>query len=299
MKWTVVNAQSRDVERQHLNKILKEIESSYTLVNDRVNQTNNNLGNVQNGLTTTITKVINNVLPAGDLATQVTLTGAVTGVSVKVPGQNAVTINTSLSEDFVTEAPIDNNRYWRYQGNWELVPPAVVNLGNMPGTGYVVITSAGLYQNRTIVSADDTRIVVLNGDGDLDNTSIDLAEVPDDGTGILQRTSFDEYGRKTGTADATTDDLEEGVTNLYFTDERAQDSVGNILVDTPTIVFTYDDTTPGISADISDEYQELIEESVRPSNVPTDGDILEYDGVGDQWVAKKNPRELLIDGGNF
>lgn len=216
MKWTVVNAQSRDVERQHLNKILKEIESSYTLVNDRVNQTNNNLGNVQNGLTTTITKVINNVLPAGELATQVTLTGAVTGVSVKVPGQNAVTINTSLSEDFVTEAPIDSNRYWRYQGNWELVPPAVVNLGNMPGTGYVVITSAGLYQNRTIVSADDTRIVVLNGDGDLDNTSIDLAEVPDDGTGVLQRTSFDEYGRKTGTASATTDDLTEGTTNLYW-----------------------------------------------------------------------------------
>jgi hypothetical protein len=39
----------------------------------------------------------------------------------------------------------------------------------------------------------------------------------------------------------TTSDLPEG-SNLYFTDERAQDSVGSILLDSTTIDFTYDDT---------------------------------------------------------
>ena len=36
-----------------------------------------------------------------------------------------------------------------------------------------------------------------------------------------------------------TDDLTEGATNLYFTDERAQDAVGGVLIDTDTIDFYY------------------------------------------------------------
>ena len=46
---------------------------------------------------------------------------------------------------------------------------------------------------------------------------------------------------------ATTTDLPEG-TNLYFTDERAQDAVGSILLDSSEIDFTYDDGVPSISA---------------------------------------------------
>lgn len=38
-----------------------------------------------------------------------------------------------------------------------------------------------------------------------------------------------------------TDDLIEGTTNLYFTDERAQDALGNIMVGGNNITFTYDD----------------------------------------------------------
>lgn len=38
------------------------------------------------------------------------------------------------------------------------------------------------------------------------------------------------------------------VTNLYFTDERAQDAVGTILVDSAEIDFTYADATPSITA---------------------------------------------------
>lgn len=52
-------------------------------------------------------------------------------------------------------------------------------------------------------------------------TEIALATIPDGGAGTLQKTARDAYGRMTDTSAATTDDLAEGVTNLYFTDARA------------------------------------------------------------------------------
>ena len=46
-----------------------------------------------------------------------------------------------------------------------------------------------------------------------------------------------------------TDDIAEGA-NLYFTDERAQDAVGTILVSTDTVTLSYVDATPEITADV-------------------------------------------------
>lgn len=53
----------------------------------------------------------------------------------------------------------------------------------------------------------------------------------------------------TGDVTLDTDDIAEGA-NLYFTDERAQDAVGNILADGTTIDFTYNDGTPNITAEV-------------------------------------------------
>lgn len=53
---------------------------------------------------------------------------------------------------------------------------------------------------------------------------------------------------QTGVVVLDTDDINEGITNLYFTDERAQDAVGTILVDSSSVDFTYDDGTPSITA---------------------------------------------------
>ena len=47
-----------------------------------------------------------------------------------------------------------------------------------------------------------------------------------------------------------TDNVSEGSTNLFFTDERAQDAVGTILTDTTEIDFTYTEGTPSITADL-------------------------------------------------
>lgn len=52
---------------------------------------------------------------------------------------------------------------------------------------------------------------------------------------------------QTGIVSLSTTDISEG-TNLYFTDERAQDAVGTILVDSSSIDLTYTDATPSITA---------------------------------------------------
>ncbi len=53
----------------------------------------------------------------------------------------------------------------------------------------------------------------------------------------------------TGAVNLTTTDIPEG-TNLYFTNERAQDAVGSALTDTTTIDLTYNDALNQITADI-------------------------------------------------
>lgn len=61
--------------------------------------------------------------------------------------------------------------------------------------------------------------------------------------------TYDAKGLVTAGTDATTTDIGEG-TNLYYTDERAQDAVGAMVADTATIDFTYTDATPELKADI-------------------------------------------------
>jgi hypothetical protein len=54
---------------------------------------------------------------------------------------------------------------------------------------------------------------------------------------------------QTGVVVLDTDDIAEG-TALYFTDERAQDAVGAILVDSDTVALVYTDATPSIEANV-------------------------------------------------
>jgi hypothetical protein len=246
-------------------------------------------------------KVVNNVVPEDKLVTKVTLLGEVTGTSVPVPGKNEVTINCTINADFVEEAPVDSYVYWRGGGTWQQVPYDLQAITEIAGSGIVVRNAEGPnWLLREIVGDTNAeRIVVTNGNGLDDNPTIDLAEVVPEATGILQLTRFDAYGRRDGEATATTDDLDEGTVNLYFTEERAQDAIGAVLVDTDTIELTYDDDVPSISADLTAEYKDKLDNALVLSNTPTDGDIPEYDISTGSWVAKKNPRELLIDGGNF
>lgn len=89
-------------------------------------------------------------------------------------------------------------------------------------TGLAARTEANTWALREIEPvAGET--IVADGDAVAGNPVIGLADVPDGGGGTLQKTAFDAKGRKTDTSAATTDDLPEGVTNLYY-DEALVDA---------------------------------------------------------------------------
>lgn len=74
------------------------------------------------------------------------------------------------------------------------------------------------------------------------------------------------------------DDIVEGTTNLYFTDERAQDAVGTILIDGTFVDLDYADGVPSITADLSATGTPSTERVLR-------GDNAWADGVTSTWVG--------------
>lgn len=124
---------------------------------------------------------------------------------------------------------------------WSLVfdiPKNVTALAKAAGSGLFAIKADGSGVFRSIEGSP--RIDVAHGDGEDGNPTIDLAEVPDAGGGVLQRTAFDSFGRKTGTSAATTDDLAEGG-NLYFTSGRVYSASKSILQAGAGVTITPDD----------------------------------------------------------
>lgn len=73
------------------------------------------------------------------------------------------------------------------------------------------------------VTTDLTKAV----DGTTGVTTFGLADLANSGTGTaIYKTTRDAKGRTSGQVAATTNDLPEGTTNLYFTDARARAAVG-------------------------------------------------------------------------
>jgi hypothetical protein len=93
--------------------------------------------------------------------------------------------------------------------------------------------------------------IVIEGDPDTNETRLVFTNPTADRTITFK----DATGTVAFTSDipTTTDGLTEGSTNLYFTDERAEDAIGAILSDTATVDFTYTDngaSAGSISADV-------------------------------------------------
>lgn len=111
-------------------------------------------------------------------------------------------------------------------------------------------------------------------------TTFGLSDLSDTGTGdALVKITRDAKGRVEGTEAATTDDLPEGPSNLYYTDQRVQVAVGEILDATASVVATY---SPGsISIQLS-------------GDVPTPVAAMFYatDGLGVKGWIPQPPVEL-------
>lgn len=90
-----------------------------------------------------------------------------------------------------------------------------------------------------------------------------------------------------GVADSTTDDLDEGATNKYFTDERAQDAVGNAV----GTGLTYNDTSGAISV-TADTYDAYGSASAVDFNLTTHTNATEAHGATGAVVGTTNTQTL-------
>ena len=124
MDWLVKNAQNRDVERQHLNKILQDIRSTLNELEARMSRDSSEEARIRAVVTKMLTTgnqsginvTYNTTSKAIDFAVKtftIQLTGAVTGTAT-VQGLSNVSITTTLNEDIdgVEEAPLDGLSYW-------------------------------------------------------------------------------------------------------------------------------------------------------------------------------------------
>ncbi|QWP74610.1 hypothetical protein J5226_12960 [Lysobacter sp. K5869] len=92
------------------------------------------------------------------------------------------------------------------------LPTSYYGTGPIGEKGWRTIASAFLPgEGITLTEAGDGSGVI----------TVALAELADAGGGELRKFVRDAYGRLAGTSAATTDDLAEGLGNLYFTDARA------------------------------------------------------------------------------
>ena len=90
-----------------------------------------------------------------------------------------------------------------------------------------------------------------------------------------------------GVADSTTDDLDEGATNKYFTDERAQDAVGNAV----GTGLTYNDTSGAISV-TTNTYDAYGSASAVDFNLTTHTNATEAHGATGAVVGTTNTQTL-------
>lgn len=182
----------------------------------------------------------------------------------------------------------------------------VVGLADVPDSGEGMLLAVTFDEKGrktgsrpATITGTEFQIDVENGDAAVGLPTISLADLSDAGVGELLAFERDGKGRVSGTRDATTDDLAEGAVNLYFSESRAQTAVGGIIDSDETVDVEFDPSVPSILIAISSVYREKINSSVSPQNTPSDGDVLEFDSTSGGWIAKNNPRKLLIDGGNF
>lgn len=269
MKWNVSNAVNRDVERQQLNAILKEIQQAIEDLNRLQSTTASGdirdvvgkmvEGNKEVGVEVTYDQN-NKVLDFAVSSYLFRLRGDVEGQVEVLPG-NAVVINTTLVQEFdIIPEPPDNNRaYWRKFGEWEQVPSLVRDLALLDGEGFMVHVFNPILGKQEVLSREITvaagELTVADGDGVAGNPLLGLADVTPAVGGTMKTLLFDDKGRRVEEDEATTDDLPEGLINLYFTDERAQDAVGTILGTTDDVALAYNDVTPEITATLPSKGQ--------------------------------------------
>lgn len=257
MEWNVKNAISRDVEREHLNKILKEIASSVQSLGNRTTLTRDDVVRIVQDLLSEMEDDVSD----GKIIT-VTLQGDVTGTG---SGEEEIVIVTNTSTPDLPGA--DGMAYWMRNDEWQQVPFVLQFPYDFEGTGFVVIDDDAVWHRREI-EVVTTDLTVANPEGATGNPLLGLADVPDSGAGTFKLITRDSKGRLSGTEDGTTDDVPEGIVNLYFTDERAQDAAGAAIAagTGDGVTLSYDDAGNAIDATNTDKGSVAVADHVAQSD---------------------------------
>jgi hypothetical protein len=205
MEWKVTNALSRDVEREQLNKILKEIRAAID-------------GSISAAPVTNVIERTNTRYAVARF--NLTLDGDVTGTAL-VDGLNDVTITTTVGDlPYVEEAPITNRAYWRWNGEWRAVNDTVTGLDSITGNGFLVSyrvdeDSIRQWASREIQGTSN-RITVTDGDG------VDADPVIDIAATYVGQTSITTLGTiSTGVWQGTVVGLAYGGTGASLSDPNA------------------------------------------------------------------------------
>lgn len=151
--------------------------------------------------------------------------------------------------------------------------------------------------NKVIVNEQTNSLVVISPTANNVTIVSDGIQGPAGTTdhGSLTGLSDDDHTQylTTGRADTwlatkTTSNLTEG-SNLYFTDERAQDAIGAALTDSSTIDFTYNDGSNTISASVT-------QSGIDHGSISglSDDDHTQYhnDSRANTWLATKSTSDL-------
>lgn len=147
MEWNVKNALSRDVEREHLNRILKDIRKTIDGLQRSAEQPGQPR---QPGPARQPGPVLGTPSnPSTPRTFTLALTGDVTG-NATVGGSNSVIVTTlDPSLVGVEEAPLDPNFYWRSGGAWQAVPDILLSLSYIEGDGYLHYSEENGWEAQT------------------------------------------------------------------------------------------------------------------------------------------------------
>jgi hypothetical protein len=180
------------------------------------------------------------------------------GAGTFVAGNGLTLTGTSFSIDTAVTVDVNSEQTLT---NKTLTSPEVTGL-YIADTGFVVEGTDNEHETTVVFTdaTEDRTITFKNGTGTVAFTT----DIP-----------------------TNTDGLSEGTSNLYFTDERAEDAIGAILTDTATVDLTYSDNGASagtISADVilkaSDSYL------LSASGLAVDVATLETKLVTDSFTRK-------------
>jgi cytoskeletal protein CcmA (bactofilin family) len=206
----------------------------------------------------------------GDVTGTVSFDGSSSASLATTIAANSVALGTDTTGNYVATVAGTNNEIEVSGSGSESATitiglPDNVTIGNdLTVTGNLIVSGSTAYINTTELLIEDNLVTLNSGTtgspslnagieierGTSPNTDIrwnestDVWEFTNDGTNYYTIKDFD-----TALATKTTDNLTQGSTNLYFTDERAQDAISTaIAAGTQTnITVSYNDSTNSFS----------------------------------------------------